>query len=74
MEKKRGVHQSHVEPDLHLGSGHVNQGNACCSWSVPLEAFLPLEQRQGHTPMGGTALNPEPFHRIIPVFPWGAKI
>lgn len=73
-KKKHGVHQSHVEPDLHLGSGHVNQGNACCSRSVPLEAFLPLEQRQGHTPAGGTALNPEPFHGIIPDFPWGAKI
>lgn len=26
--KKRGMHQSHVEHDLHLGSGRVNQGDA----------------------------------------------
>lgn len=40
--KKRGMHQSYVEPDLHLGSGHVNQGDACRSRSIPLEAFLPM--------------------------------
>lgn len=48
--KKRGMHQSHAEPDLHLGSGHVNQGGACCRRFIMLEAFLPMEQSQGHTP------------------------
>lgn len=48
--EKRGMHQSHEEPDLHLGSGHVNQGDAGRSRSVPLEAFLPMRaEARPHT-------------------------
>lgn len=39
---KRDMHQSHVETDLHLGSGRVNRGDACRSRSIPLVAFLAL--------------------------------
>lgn len=48
--KTCGVFPSHVEPDLQLGSGHVNQGNACHSWFIPPEAFLPVRaQARPHT-------------------------